>query len=160
MVRDIGSNQVRSTGQCNGLSRHFSSSPMMTRYRAPCYEKYDRSAETTRAAPSQSRAIVLAEVVSKGSNRFRHHLRIRGVKEPTIDPCNMESAAAQYALHTKQVRQNRLRLFRFSHETETAKRAGLSGEGAASNYWLGAGPAEFYSVCRFIFWRFPSPSWT
>jgi len=35
------------------------------------------------------------------------------VKEPTIDPCNMESAAAQYALHTKQVRQNRLRLFRF-----------------------------------------------
>jgi len=35
------------------------------------------------------------------------------VKEPTIDPCKMESAANEYALHTKKVRQNRLRLFRF-----------------------------------------------
>jgi len=34
------------------------------------------------------------------------------VKEPTIDPCKMESAANEYAPHTKQVRQNRLRLFR------------------------------------------------
>ncbi len=60
-----------------------------------------------------NRSDCLGKVAPRAQNRFRHHLRIRGVQEPTIDPCNMESAATQYALHTKQARQNRLRLFRF-----------------------------------------------
>jgi hypothetical protein len=39
--------------------------------------------------------------------------RVNATRSPTIDSCKVESAATEYALRTKQVRQNRLRLFRF-----------------------------------------------
>src|SRR5438067_10926555 len=52
-----------------------------------------------------NRSDCLGKVVSKSSKPFSSSLRIRDVQELTIDPCNLESAATQYALHTKQVQQ-------------------------------------------------------